>query len=105
VAAVLARARIETRILCPTCGGIRDVTPRQARRIASPKDPAGRQCRECLIGRLSPRQKPDEEDHRFWLERFNDREIVDLCIAFYGQGSPAAVATWRERLGIPASGN
>jgi hypothetical protein len=30
--------------------------------------------------------------------------VVDLCVALFGDGSLRAVASWRQRLGVPANG-
>ncbi len=40
------------------------------------------ECGECRYGR-PPRAKPDEEDRRWWLERFSLEEIVQLAGAIW----------------------
>ncbi len=45
---------------------------------------------------------PDDGDRAFWLARFNDADIAELCTAFFGSADAASVACWREKLAVTA---
>jgi hypothetical protein len=102
LAAVRIRAQTPTRISCPSCGRVRDVSLRQARRIESDRDPASARCKECRFGRTIPRALPDDADRQFWLSRFDDEAILLFAWSLTREhGSRENVAGWRRKLGIP----
>jgi hypothetical protein len=59
-------------VRCPSCGGLRGVTTRNA-------DSVGR-CRECRKGRVVP----VSAIHEFWTERFTMEEIRAMGKAIWG---------------------
>lgn len=80
-----------TRIVaCPNCGRERVISTRHARR----KPPT------CNLCRFPTRKyNPTDGDRRFWLERFTDDEIIDMCFGIFEEvGDCEIVASWRELL-------
>jgi len=64
-----------------SCGGVRDLSPRQARRIERGECRAI--CEACRW--LAPeRERVTDADRRWWLDRFGDAEIVEMAEAMYG---------------------
>lgn len=61
---------------CPTCGRVRDVSARTARRGAG-------RCRFCL----SPTTVPpvDNAARRYWLKRFSDVELAEIATGMTGR--------------------
>jgi hypothetical protein len=39
------------------------------------------------LGCRRHREPPDDDDRRFWLERFDDHEVLALAEGFYGRGT------------------
>ncbi len=87
-------------VTCPVCRLPRSITGRQASRIG--KGATDGRCRSCRNPRAQ--RPPDDADRAFWLRKFNDDEIVELCLAFFGSADAASVARWREKLAITANG-
>lgn len=85
-----AVAEKEREITCPSCGQIRIVSARHARR-------APKTCNLCRFPRTSG---PDEEDIRFWLERLSDEEIVEIVWALWAvEIDPERIRRRRRELG------
>jgi hypothetical protein len=61
---------------CPSCGRVRDVSPRTARRGPG-------KCRFCL----SPHSVPPVDDgaRRYWLKRFSDVELAEIATGLIGR--------------------
>lgn len=78
------------RIVCPECGQERETSAGQGRRAFS--GCSDLRCEGCRFG-VQPRGAVDDEDRRFWLERFSDDEVVGLAWALAGaHGSVEIVA-------------
>jgi hypothetical protein len=80
-----------TVVECPECGRQRSVSARTARRGAG-------RCRLCLSGDgvIEP---PDDDDRRYWLERFSDEEIAEIVWFTFGHRPDRAhICSERERL-------
>jgi hypothetical protein len=87
-----------TQVQCPGCGAWRTLTQRQGRRIA-----AGKADSLCPLCRNSGAHlPPDDEDRRYWLERFDDEQIPELGEFVFGRGDSRAVRVWPKRLYRPS---
>jgi hypothetical protein len=80
-----------TTVACPSCGRLREVSARTARRGAG-------RCRWCLAGDGQV-ERPDDSDRVYWLERFTDEDLCELAtIVFCRPGSLRRIRSERERL-------
>jgi hypothetical protein len=78
-------------VTCPSCGGVRRVSRRHARR--NPQNPCP------LCRRPQRRQPPTDSDRRFWLRAFSDDEIIDIVLGMFDQrGDIEVVRAWRSLL-------
>lgn len=92
------KASYRREVQCPNCGGIREVSDRHARRTE--------QATLCVACRNpSKHEPPSDNDRRFWLERFTDREIIEMTEAMTDQkASLATIQRWRRQLGVEGEG-
>ena len=76
-------------VICPSCGSVRRVSGRHARRSPT-----------CSLCRYPARVKPiTNSDRRFWLKTFSDEEIIEIAFwMFNREGDIEAVRTWRAAL-------
>lgn len=80
----------KVKVMCPDCGDVRKVSPRQARRIRQGQ--YNSTCTPCQKGIPNPayvREPPDQADRDFWLKKFSMTEIVEIANCF---GEPEAIA-------------
>jgi hypothetical protein len=78
-------------IECPGCNRERFVSARTARRGAG-------RCRWCLAGD-GHIERPDDDDRRWWLERFDDAELCEMAtLVVCRPGSLRRIRAERERL-------
>ena len=85
----------KVKVICPECGDIRKVSPRQARRIRQGQ--YNSICVPCQKGIPNPalvREAPDQDDRDFWLKRFSIAEIQEM--AFYCFGESRAITASAE---------
>ena len=78
-------------VTCPSCGRMRDVSARTARRGAG-------RCKWCLSGD-GVIECPDDTDRAFWLERFDDDTIYEMALGLCGRRPDRErIRSERERL-------
>jgi hypothetical protein len=97
---VTARRRTEQRVdvECSVCGTLFETGDRQSRRLRT-----GEKVALCSLCWYLEKHPLCDDDRRWWLERFNDEQIVQLASGLFGFGSVEAVAAWRIRLGLSTS--
>jgi hypothetical protein len=85
------------RVRCPSCGGVRWLSSRNARSVENGE--ASGLCQTCRNPRAPA--TPEERDAvmRWWLDRYSDEELADLALGLGFEGACAeGVAAQRARL-------
>jgi hypothetical protein len=76
---------------CPVCRRERFVSSRTARRGPG-------RCTHCMSGD-GVSEPPDDDDRRYWLERFSDEELAEMAWFMFGHRPDRAhICSERERL-------
>lgn len=88
------KANYRKEVVCPNCGGIREVSDRHARRTET--------ATLCLACRNPAKpDPPSDSDRRYWLERFSDAEIAVMVEAMTDRRANLAnIQRWRKQLGL-----